>query len=56
MTSKKPAAKKPSGVAYRVVGAHSIDGVAPGGTVTFPESELPRARQLERAGAIERSS
>lgn len=56
MTSKKPAAKKLAGVTYRVVGSHSIDGVAPGGTVTFPESDLSRACQLERAGAIERSS
>ncbi|MCP4962074.1 MAG: hypothetical protein GY925_22740, partial [Actinomycetia bacterium] len=50
---KKPAAKKtPAAGRYKVTGAHSIDGTAPGGTVTIPDTDLARARRLERTGAI----
>ncbi len=51
---KKPVKKTPPAGRYKVTSNHSIDGTAPGGTVTIPDTDLARARRLERSGAIER--
>lgn len=38
---------------YRVVGAHTVDGVPPGGTVTIPDMSPLDVEALVSAGHIE---